>query len=280
VRVSPRAIGARIVPAIGFPPLDPLLADRLLEAAGLSTANGVVTADRQAVGDALIRLTQLAMDHPAIASVSTLLAVTGGVVRMGSTPRILLRTSTPPPRDRLALAPYPVEQERIVALANGASVQVRAIRPSDEEDVVHLLQSLDTESVRLRFFAYIRHFSHAMAARMTQIDYDRELGLIAFTADATPHAVGLATLISDPDGVEGEYAILVHQAIAGEGLGRRLMEQLIEHARAIGLRRVIGDVLQENTPMLDLATRLGFHSRRHPDEPGCLRVELDLQRHP
>jgi GNAT superfamily N-acetyltransferase len=275
VRVWPRTIGARIVPGIGFAPLDPLLADRLLEAAGLSPGNGVPMADRLAAGDVLTRLTQLAMDHPSIAQVSATLLVAGGVARLGFAPRIAL-ASPLPPRQRLALAPYPVEHERAVALAGGASVQVRAIRPTDEDAVIRLLESIDTESIRLRFFSYVRHFSHAMAARMTQIDYDRELGLIAFTADAAPQAVGLATLISDPDGTEAEFAILVHQGIAREGLGRRLMEQMIEHARAIGLRRVFGDVLQENSGMLGLAARLGFRSTRHPDEPGCLRVELDL----
>src|SRR5699024_6156146 len=97
---------------------------------------------------------------------------------------------------------------------------VRAIKPSDEPRVIELLESLSLEEVRLRFFSTIRQFSHDMAARMTQIDYDREVSLVASPVDRPDQLAATATIIADPDGQAAEYAILVHHDHARIGLGR------------------------------------------------------------
>jgi acetyltransferase len=135
---------------------------------------------------------------------------------------------------------------------------------------------MDPQAVRLRFFCHIRHFTHAMAARMTQVDYDRELSLAAFADRAGHDMVGMATLIGDANADTGEFALQVRADFGRCGLGTHLLQRLIEQGRRQGLRLLYGDVLNENVPMLRLADRLGFERRAHPDEPECLRVELRL----
>ena len=153
----------------------------------------------------------------------------------------------------------------------------RPIRPEDEPALVTLLERLRPDDIRLRFFAAIRYFSHEMAARMTQIDYDRELVLAAATEEEPGVLCAVAHLVIDPYGDSGEFALLVHHDHAGAGLGRLLMEELLAHGRRHGLQRIYGDVLRDNRPMLTLARHLGFDIRDHEDEPNCRRVVIDLQ---
>ena len=115
-----------------------------------------------------------------------------------------------------------------------------------------------------------------MAARLTQVDYDRELGLVAIpVGHPETDVVALAHLLSDPDNGSAEYAILVHQDHVGVGLGRHMMERLLDHAAARGIKTVYGEVLAENGPMLGLCRALGFHIEPDPDEPSCRRVRID-----
>jgi GNAT superfamily N-acetyltransferase len=154
---------------------------------------------------------------------------------------------------------------------------VRAVLPSDEPSLLNLLEHLSADEIRLRFFAFIRHFSHDMAARMTQIDYDREVTLVAFHAEKQDMVIGIATIVSDPDGREAEYAVLVHHDHVRQGLGRHLLECLLSEAIQRGISKVHGDVLADNVPMLNLVQSLGFTARASVDDPGCRRVEIILE---
>ncbi len=162
-------------------------------------------------------------------------------------------------------------------MVRGASrYTVRAVRPSDEPAVIALIARLDPEEIRLRFFHYIRHFTHDMAARLTQADYDRELTLVATPEQADEPVIATATLVSDPDGREAEFAVLVHHDYARLGLGRHMLSRLLVHARQQGIGTVYGEVLTENQAMLALARKLGFSVHREPDDPGCMRVEIAI----
>ncbi|MDP9139863.1 MAG: GNAT family N-acetyltransferase [Pseudomonadota bacterium] len=181
-----------------------------------------------------------------------------------------------PERQRIALAPYPVALTGKATLDGGLSYTVRAVRPDDEPAVLRLLARLNPEEVRLRFFAMIRHFSHEMAARITQVDYDRELTMAAISASDPGEIAALATLVSDSDGLQAEYAVLVHHGHAGKGLGRQLMQRLLQIAGDRGIRRVYGEVLADNMPMLTLAQSLGFAVSIPADDPGCRHVSIDI----
>lgn len=246
----------------GFPPLDALLAERMLESLGLDLSAELLGALRRV----LYALAQIVIDLPAVHDLRIEFALNeaGGLVRAGS-PALQLAAETDA-RSRLLVAPYPEQLQYRLELRNGRRYRVRPILPEDEPALVVLLESLRPEDVRLRFFASIRYFSHEMAARMTQIDYDREFVLVVVPDNDESRLCAIAHLVADPDGVEGEYAVLVHHEHAGAGLGRALMEELIAHARRQKLQRVVGDVLRENVPMLTLARRLGFTIGAPPDD--------------
>jgi acetyltransferase len=117
-----------------------------------------------------------------------------------------------------------------------------------------------------------------LCARLTQIDYDREMALVAVEPGAPPGEAfcGVVRLAADPDRESAEYAILVRSDLKGQGLGTALMQALIDHARAQGIGELFGVVLQENRSMLDLAERLGFHREPHADDPEAVEVRFPL----
>ncbi|TDU31669.1 acetyl-CoA synthetase (ADP-forming) [Panacagrimonas perspica] len=272
LRVQRMAPGTQI--AYGILPLDDLLADRLLDAAEGEAAK--IHQDRNEVRRALLQLSRLAMDQPRVASLDVRFARRGDQMMVVRDARIRLTPTSLQDRDRFALAPFPAALSAHLALSDQRRVAVRAIRPEDEPALISLLESLDPQTVRLRFFACLRHFSHAMAARMTQIDYDRELALVVYEEGGTGRMRALGTLIADPDGRAAEFALLVHQDCARQGLGRYLLQRLIDLARAREIGTIWGLVLQENEAMLGLAARLGFSDSPDPDEAYCRRVELRL----
>jgi len=135
---------------------------------------------------------------------------------------------------------------------------------------------LTPEDVRLRFFNPLRELSHEMAARLTQIDYDREMAFVATDAGAISLAEihGVARLFADPDGEQGEFALVVEDSMTRRGIGRLLMRHLIEYAASRGIGMIYGDVLADNSPMLALCRQLGFRLGI-PSREAVLKVSLD-----
>ncbi|MGQ0503162.1 MAG: GNAT family N-acetyltransferase [Panacagrimonas sp.] len=261
-------------PVHGFVPMDVPIATRLLHAAGITADGAVEARDLAAAREALIRLAQLAMDQPLVELLAVRLIVRAGRARALKEARLRLTATPPAERARLALAPYPAHHARRVVLGKGASYELRPVRPQDEPEVIELLQSLDAASVRLRFFSPIRHFSHTMAARMTQIDYDREFALVVYGKGGEGPLLAIGTLVADPDGRSAEFALLVHPAYKRKGLGRLLLSAFVAQARRKNVDCVWGIVLPENIGMLSLARDLGFAVRVDPEERNCMRVEL------
>jgi acetyltransferase len=142
---------------------------------------------------------------------------------------------------------------------------------------------MSPEDLRLRFFTPVRGISHAVAARLTQIDYDREMALVALRPNAAPSgmtpgdtALGIAHFFADPDRLSAEYAIAVRSDWQGRGVGYVLMNRLIELARQCGVGELVGEVLRENQPMLVMCRELGFAVSADPAEPGVERVKKVL----
>ncbi|WP_028008753.1 bifunctional acetate--CoA ligase family protein/GNAT family N-acetyltransferase [Solimonas flava] len=273
-RLDPASAAAPTTYAL--PPVDDVLATTMLGEIGLgSRVNAPLGLRASDYATAVARLSQLAVEQPRLLEADVRLLPADGIAEIGYA-RLVAEAEPPSERDRLALAPYPSALARVAPLKGERQMLLRVIRPTDEPALIRMLSELDPEEIRLRFFRYIRQFTHAMAARMSQIDYDREMTFVA-EADSRPgELAGVSTLVSDPTGSEAEFAALVHHNFAGLGLGRQLMRAILDYGAQRGIRRIYGDVLLENAPMLALSHSLGFRRERHPDDPGCVRVVLEV----
>ena len=113
----------------------------------------------------------------------------------------------------------------------------------------------------------MRELSPEQMARLTQIDYDREMAFVA-VREATGETVGVARLVCE-DEQSGEFAVIVQADMKGRGVARHLMQRLIDWARRRGLREVVGQVLADNAPMLAFVRHLGFRVQRTAGGAGC-----------
>ena len=160
-------------------------------------------------------------------------------------------------------------------MKDGWRVFVRPIRPEDEPLIHEFLRHVTSQDLRLRFFAPMKEFTHPFIARLTQLDYARAMAFVAFD-EATNEIVGVVHIHSDSIYETGEYAILLRSDLKGRGLGWALMQLIIEYAKSEGLKAISGDVLQENTVMLEMCRSLGFGVKTDPVEHGVCNVRLTL----
>jgi acetyltransferase len=154
---------------------------------------------------------------------------------------------------------------------------MRPIRPEDTAFIDDLLVHTDPEDSRMRFLSPLRRLPRQLAARLTQIDYDREMAFVVFTDDGRTAISVVGRLSETPGRERAEYAILVRSDRQGFGLGYAMMQHLIAYARGRGVGEIYGHVLRENSSMLDMAGELGFVRASLEGEPGVLEVVLDLK---
>jgi acetyltransferase len=145
------------------------------------------------------------------------------------------------------------------------------MRPEDEERLRDFLAKIESQDLRLRFFVPVKEFGHAFISRLTQLDYERAIAFVALQKD---EIVGVVRLHCDANHDRGEFAVLVRSDLKGRGLGWRLMRLVIEYAKADGLKVIYGQVLRENTTMLNMCRELGFKVLSLPDAPESVAVEL------
>ena len=186
-------------------------------------------------------------------------------------PRLTLAAHRTP----LAIQPYPRCLEETLDW-NGLRVTVRPIRPDDEAAHSAFVAAMTPEDLRLRFFSSVRSFDHSQLARMTQIDYDREMAFIAVTdEDGVMTTLGVARAIADPDNETAEFAVAVRSDQKGRRLGMLLLTRTIAYCRARGTRWIVGEALHENGPMIKLARRCGFQVVATED-PGVVGFRMRL----
>jgi acetyltransferase len=171
----------------------------------------------------------------------------------------------------MAVHPYPASLEEEIALRDGRKVRVRPIRPDDAVLLQRLFHGLSERSRFQRFMQHVRELSAPMLARFTQIDYRRELALLALHGD---ELIGVGRYAPDSDGRNAEFALVVADAWQGKGLGRQLLERLVEQARKAGYQALYGHILHANRDMLDLARNLGFTAAEHSGEAVTVKRSL------
>ncbi|MCB9947902.1 MAG: bifunctional acetate--CoA ligase family protein/GNAT family N-acetyltransferase [Rhodospirillaceae bacterium] len=268
--------------ALALPPLNMHLAREVMSRTRvyrlLEGHRTFPAANIDAVALTLMKVAQLATDFSEITelAINPLLVDEYGVIALNS--HVGVAPSTEPSTNRLAIRPYPKELEERIPVGDGRELLLRPVVPEDEPSLQAAFAKLSPEEIRLRFFAPIRALTHVMAARFTQIDYDREMALIV-----TEHGIpgktelfGVVSIVTDADRETAEYALLVRGDMTGLGFGPVLMRRIIDYARGRGIGRIVGDVLRENESMLKLCKVLGFHQSNVPDDPSLVSVELDL----
>ncbi|RZF31510.1 GNAT family N-acetyltransferase [Paraburkholderia sp. UYCP14C] len=179
-------------------------------------------------------------------------------------------------RSRLAIVPYPRRFEETLDW-QGLRVTVRPIRPEDENAHREFVNAMTPEDLRLRFFGAVGSFEHSQLARMTQIDYDREMALIATVdnQDGVAQTLGVVRAVADPDNETAEFAVAVRSDQKGRRLGQLLMQRIIAYARARDTHWLVGEALRENAAMIALAKASGFTITR-TDDPGVVGFRMAL----
>lgn len=259
--------GARHVECL---PLDHLRVARLLErGCALPLAADV----RIAVEAALLQLAELVLLRSEIRGLELRGIETAPSGELSA--QLLLDWDTEAPRAPSAFAPYPYEREGPFALPDGNEAWLRAIRAEDEPQLQQGFTQLGPDEVRMRFLYPLKALTHDLAARLTQLDYDREVALVL--ADDLPpgqaRLYGVVRAHFDPGTHAAEFAIVIPRALAGRGLGTHLLSRIIDRSRRAGMQLIWGDTLPDNAPMRALARKFGF-SEELRDQ--LIRLQLAL----
>jgi len=270
--------------ALGLPPLNLKLAHDIISRTRIHRQllgyRDRRPADLEAIALTLMRIAQIAADISQVREldINPLLASHDGVIALDA--RVRIGDDDRGAR-RLAIRPYPRELEETISSDDGRDYLLRPILPEDEPALHRAFAQLTPEEIRMRFFAPISQLSHVAAARFTQIDYDREMALV-ITEPGRPageaELFGVVHIHADPDNERAEYAVIVRHELTRRGLGRLLMQRVIDYARHRGIREIHGDVLRENRAMLTLCEQLGFERRADPDDREIVHVRLPLTR--
>ncbi len=262
--------------AVMLPPLNRRLATDLLTQAGQASAPSELV-------DLLLRVSSIACALPWVRSLALdpIALIDGGIsitdARIAVDPRRVSRQGY----RHMAIHPYPAELESPLALPDGAVLLMRPIRPEDAELERRFIHGLSEQSRFFRFFYRLNALSDAMLARFTQIDYDRELALVALAPDKDgvggQAIVGIARYVAGPDDESAEFAIVVADAWQKRGVASGLMKALIAGARSKGLERLKGTVLRVNHIMLRFVQGLGFSIRDDVEDSEQVVAQLSLR---
>jgi acetyltransferase len=270
--------------AVSLPPLNEILAQRLVNrtrvARLLDAFRDKPAADKGAVIAVLLRVSELVCEFPEIQEldINPLFALPSGVIAVDARLRVKRRSPNLKGHEHMAIAPYPRDLIQTAQLSDGKRITIRPIRPEDAESEQGFVRSLSEEAKRMRFMQSVKELTPEMLARFTQIDYDRELALIAVVEDNGKQIQeGVARYVINPDELSCEFAIVVSDRRQHQGIGTRLMQALIEAARSRGLKCMVGEVLVENKKMLQLMDDLGFTRRHEALDPNVYQVQRDLQ---
>jgi acetyltransferase len=274
--------------ALALPPLNTTLARRMMEQTKIYEAlhgvRGRDPVDLAALESLMVRFSQLVVEQPWIKEIdiNPLLASPERLIALDA--RVVLHTADTP-EDQLprpAIRPYPVQYVKPFTMHNGETVTLRPIRPEDEPLLVTFHSTLSERTVYLRYLktiTYDERIAHDRLSRMTFIDYNREMALVAEHKDAQTGAmqiIAAGRLSRVHTANDAEFAIVVSDHFQGQGLGRAMLRELLAIGKAEQVQRITGSVMADNIDMLRLAEDLGFSSHRVEGEP-IVKVDIDLQ---
>ena len=269
--------------AVGLPPLNLALARMVLERTKIYRILSQGFRNRPSVNlrlleETLVRISNLIIDFPEIKELDVNPLVISGNSIVALDARIILDEVLQQGAEEyphLIISPYPTKYVHPWRCQDGRPVLLRPIRPEDEPLERELISGLSKESSRFRFFQIIKEITHEMLSRFCNIDYDREMAIIAeYTWNGRRRNVGVGRLIIEPGGETGEFALVVADDFQGNGLGLKLLDNLIEVAQHKKLKSIYGIVSNDNRKMIGLAEKLGFTMNRLSDEESRITLEL------
>jgi len=268
--------------SIGFPPLNRVLARQLLENTAIykyiSSRSHYFKTD--ILEEILVKFSQLVVDFPEIEAIeiNPLIIDENGVKAVDAsivvdTSRIM-REVAEHQHPHLVIASYPTKYVAHRKLKDETSVLLRPIKPEDEGLFNELFKSLSDETKHFRFFEIIKEMSHDTLTRYCNLDYDREIAVVAQLQNNDKKLAGVSRVILEPDGKTGEFAVLVGDKWQGLGLGAKLLDSIITVAKDMHLERIFGFVMQNNYKMINLCAKKGFEVNRLDED--TLEVSLKL----
>ncbi len=269
--------------AVSLPPLNAVLANRLINRTRVSRLLDAFrdrpAVDRLAVVNVLLRISDLVCELPEVEEldINPLFAGADGVIAVD----VRIRIGRPPVNagryDHMAISPYPRHLVQKGFLADGTPLTIRPIRPEDAESEQSFVRDLSAEAKRFRFMHTLNELTPAMIVQFTQIDYSREMALVAITEEKGKQIQqGVARYVINSDETSCEFAIVVSDKRQHQGIGTRLMKALMDVARDHGLALIEGTVLANNHAMLKLMNELGFKNKRLEQDQGLYLVERSL----
>ncbi len=276
--------------SIGLPPTNQVLARRMMEETTIyrALAHGLrnkAPANLKALEEVITRFSSMIIDFPEISEVDiNPLSITEGKV-FAVDVRILL---DPSPIDRatqyphLVIMPYPTKYVVPWKLEDGTDVLLRPIRPEDEAIEAEFINGLSEDTSRYRFFNIVRNLPHSDLVRFCNIDYDREMAIVAeVTERGRRREIGVGRIIAEPDHARGEFAVVIADRYQAKGLGRKLVDMVIDIAVEKRLTTIYGVVLKDNSPMLSLCREMGFTLTPNEDYYEVeLALKVEEQPHP
>jgi acetyltransferase len=269
--------------AVALPPLNVPLARALISRTRIAKLlkgwRDTPAANEGALLSVLLAVSQLLADVPELAEldINPLLVNHEGAIALDA--RIRLSATQPAGALNFAICPYPAELAETLEW-HGRTLELRPIRPEDEALHTEFLSHLDPDDIRMRVFYSRRTMERSELARLTQIDYTREMAFIAIAPgpDGLPQTQGVVRAMADPDNISAEFGVIIRSELKGGGLGRLLMDKLITYLRAHGTQQLVATVLRENGRMLELAHLLGFRNAEHQEDISTRSIVLELQK--
>jgi acetyltransferase len=269
---------------VGLPPLNLTLAKHLVEGTKVSQLlhgfHGLPSAPINLLQDILCRFAYLLMDFPDLKEVEInplAMGPSSGIVLDAAVSLEKSSNHQRSPYDHLCILPYPTQWIKEVRLKNKKEVLFRPIRPEDEPLEADLTQNTSKESLYMRFFGYVPGLDHGFLSRLTHIDYDREMAIVAEVEDkGVKKIAGEVRIVGDGWRENAEYAILVADDWHNQGLGGLLTDYIIEIAKAQGYACIKATFLRFNGSMRRLFERKGF--KISPEDEDSDKAELKLRK--
>lgn len=267
---------------IGLPPLNMNLAELLIEDTKiyqlLKGYRGAKSVNLASLKYLLYKFAYLIMDFPEIKEldINPLVVDEEGEIVLDAKVILddTLKDKTILPYCHMVISPYPKEYEKSIELDSGQKVFLRPIRPEDEKESTELFKTFSAETQRFRFFGKLEEITHELMIRYTQIDYDREIAVVAELQEGDQKKMlGIVRIVTDPYNENAEFAIVVGDPWQKQGLGTKMMEYMLEITKKRGIKKLFAFTLIDNNTMIHLFEKFNFTINRMED---MYKVELQL----